>query len=272
MAEPLSSREISSRSSTSRSSRSTRSRMASPTWSWSSRLAAVFKPGQRRAQVVSDVRHEPPLALDPLPHRLGHPVDRLAELRDLVAAAGVDPRVELAGGHALGDRRRPPQPQREPSGQQQADQRASRRSRRGHLDHASGAGRAAPAAARCRSRARRSRRARPACAGPPRRRAGRSRCRCTTPAGPCAPRRAAAPAPTGRRPAAPSGAATAWSAGRSAPPTAPGPPPPPGPGRGDPAEVTSYTTTPTAAATRRGQERECERQPPPQRAHPLTSL
>ena len=229
VAVPLSSRAISSRSSTSRSSRSTRSRIGVADLVVVEQAGRRLQPGQRRAQVVGDVRHEPPLALDPHAHRLGHPVDRLAQLRDLVMAGGIDPRVQLAGGHPLGDRRRPPQPQREAAGQQQAEQRPADRRRHSHLDHRLAQVAQLLRAAARRSRARRSR--------PPVRRApARPDRRLAVPAaavggqpGPCAPRRAAAPAPTGRWPAAPSGAATAWSAGRSAPPTAPGPPPRPGP-------------------------------------------
>ena len=86
---------------------------------------------ERRAQVVGDVRDEPPLALDAALHRLGHAVDGIAELRHLVMPAGSDPRVELARRDALGGRRRPPQPQRQPAREQQAHERAERRRRSG---------------------------------------------------------------------------------------------------------------------------------------------
>ena len=234
VAVPLSSREISSRSSTSRSSRSTRSRIASPTWSWSSRLAAVFSPvsGVRRSWATSATNRRS----RSIRCRIASAIRSIASPSFATSSwpPGIDPRVQLAGGHALGDRRRPPQPQREPSGQQQADQRPAHRRRRGHLDH-----RLAQVAQLLALR--RVGVAHVDLVAPVRRAPARPHGRLAVPG--AAVGRQLAPAHrraqrrrhrrvAGRQRRA--RAATAWSAGRSAPPTAPGPPRPPGRGRAGP--------------------------------------
>ena len=90
--------------------------------------------GQGRAQVVGDVGHEPLLALQPLLQGLGHPVDRVAHGRHLVAPGGADARVQVTAGHTLGRGRCASQTQRHAARQRHAHDRTGQRRRQRRAD------------------------------------------------------------------------------------------------------------------------------------------
>ena len=123
VADPLSSRAISSRSSTSVCSRSTRSRTAKPTWSGSSRLAAALRPvsGVRRSCATSATN----LCSRSIRSWRASAMRSIAatQRRDLVVARGIDAGVEITGRHQLGSGSRAAEPQREPARQRDPDQR-----------------------------------------------------------------------------------------------------------------------------------------------------